>query len=92
MRTFNVKDAQAKEKAIELLLKLRKKMPAISFFGDDNYKIIDLQIKVLKGEILESKVYSYGDSMASHLIDVFEWMREERSEWFSDLQAEFEDE
>jgi hypothetical protein len=84
------KNDEAIEEAIQLLLKLREKLPRTSFFGDDNHKVIDLQIKVLKREIKESEIWSYGDSIASQLLDVFEWKRGEKNEWFDDLQSEFE--
>lgn len=87
---FTRKTDDQKQEVIDLLLKLKEKLPATSFFGDDNHKIIDLQIKVLKGEIVESHIWSYGDSIASQLLDVIEWMRGEKDDWYTDLIEEFE--
>lgn len=84
------KTEQQKKEVIELLLKLKEKLPATSFFGDDNHKMIDLQILVLKEEIVERNIWSYGDSMASSLLDVIEWMRGEKDDWLDDLKSEFE--
>lgn len=89
MKTITKTDAE-KQEVIDLLLKLREKLPATSFFGDDNHKVIDLQIKLLKGEIVESHIWSYDNSTASQLLDVIEWMRGENKDWYNDLVSEFE--
>jgi hypothetical protein len=84
------KTDKQKQEVIDLLLKLKEKLPVTNFFGDDNHKVIDLQIKVLKDEISEGQIWSYGDSIASQLLDVFEWMRGEKDDWLDDLKSEFE--
>jgi hypothetical protein len=80
-----------KQEALKLLLKLKAKLPRTNIFGDDNHKLIDLQIEVLEGRILESHIHSYGDGIASQLLDVIEWKRGENESWYIDLMSEFDD-
>lgn len=70
------------QKAIEVLSKLKTSMPRFSAFGDDNHKMIDLEVQVLKGELRESDFYDHGDMIASSLLDVLEWKKGENKEWF----------
>lgn len=74
-----MRTAEEKQKAIEDLKRLKNKLPEFSKFGDENWKIIDLQIDIVEERITDDdELYDLEDEEefedVSILIDTLEWV------------------
>jgi hypothetical protein len=63
---------------IEGLLKMKETLPEYSFFNDNNWKQIDTQVEVLKGDLDADEVED--DDFYSSALDAEDWLNGERDE------------
>ncbi len=79
-----MKTAQEKEIEILRLKKLKKALPEFSFFGDNNWAVIDVQMDVIEEVIGEDEIYEREDELGADglnsALDALEWLNGERSE------------
>lgn len=71
---------------IDKLNKLKKELPEFSFFGDPNHLIIDTQIDVLNGDIVdEDEIYEKEDMLGqlgtNDVIQSMEWLNGEQNDF-----------
>lgn len=57
---------------IEGLLEMKKTLPEYSFFGDNNWKSIDIQVDVLKGNISSNDITD--DDFYNSAVDAENWL------------------
>lgn len=67
------------ERMKKALLLQKEKLPQYSIFGDDNHLLIDTQIEILEGKILdEYEIYNreeeFGEGKASDICMIFDWL------------------
>ena len=55
-----MKNSHERDAMIKKLQEQKSTVPKHSFFGDDNHRAIDYQIKVIKEELSEDDIYDRG--------------------------------
>lgn len=59
------------------LNKQRASLPNFSFFGDDNWKPIEMQIRIIQGKARAENYEDENDRIASMALDAEEWLNGE---------------
>jgi hypothetical protein len=66
------------DRQIDGLLKMKDTLPEFSFFGDNNWQLIDIQIEVLKGDLDADEVTD--ENLYMGAMDAEQWLSFDREE------------